>query len=125
MEVFSDVVWITNCVAVITFIGLLFTFLRVKDKSYGLYIIIILNVSYMLYSLLDICRSLLVDKVNEVHISDFVSRWIYDFGLFWSAAFSIFTYTLLKDPMQFFDYKKFMIRALLCCTLLASIYPIM
>ena len=123
-EDFSYVVLVTNCIAIIAFIGFLITLFCVKDKSYGLYIIMILNVSYMLYSLLDIYRAILINSENEVHISDFISRWIYDFGLFWAASFSIFTYTLMKDPMQFFDYKKFMIKAFLGCMMMASVYPL-
>ena len=121
---FKLIVWIISYTDILAFIIFLYTFLRKKDKNYGLLIIIILNFSYLLWSIVNVLAvKLALDDWNPSLVFG-LYYGIANFSLCWSAAFAVFTYFVLKSR-TLFVFKRFMILSFLICLGVSSIYPIL
>jgi len=97
--------------------------LRQKEKNYGLFMIIILNMSYFLNGLYEITRPFFESNREVVLVLDLVSRGNYDFGMFWAAAFACFTHLVLNSR-TYFNFRLFVTISLVLCLAAATIFPL-
>jgi len=112
-----------NYILIFIFVVFLLRFLRIKEKTYGLLMMIILNVCYLLWPILQSIAKYVVH-------SEFLARFmlsldlaIFSFALFWSASFAIFTYSVLSSK-KIFDFKRFMKLAFLISFLFSLLVPV-
>jgi len=120
----SIIVWGISCFDIAAFAIFLYGFLRIRDRNYGVMIIIILNISYLLWSILNVLAARLASKEWNPKFIFGLYYGISNFSLCWSAAFAIFTYFVLKSR-RLFIFKRFMTFSFLICLVLSSIFPIM
>jgi len=114
---------ILNYILIFIFVVFLFTFLRIKEKNYGLLMMIILNVCYLIYPLLQTITPYVIYSEFLARFMLSLSSAIYIFALFWSASFAIFTYSVLRST-KIFNFKRFMKLAFLVSFLFSLLHPI-
>jgi len=107
------------------YIVFLINFLSSKNKNYGSYYIIIFNVGFLFYSVLQTFKYEIVTSQLTADLFEVFVNLLFYFSMFWSCAFSIYTYNLLKDLSAYFNHRRFFIISIIVCLLLASLLPFM
>lgn len=115
--------YVLDIIVTLAFCVFLIGFLRQKDKTYGLYIIIILNLAYLSSGFYEIIRPFLRTKAQVLEMVDLTFRGIYDFSMYWAAAFACFTHLVLNSRTDFY-FKRFMAVSLLLCSAVSAAFPL-
>ncbi len=116
--------WVTNTLVIVASVFFLAKFYTLNSKNYGLYMILILNLIDLTFSLSNI---IVINFVKSQEIQDSFSLFgpaLYRFSLFWSTAIAYFVFLVVRRR-SIFDPKRFIIKALLLCLFLASLVLIM
>jgi len=102
------------CIAVAS-LAFIYSFSRIRQKNYGVYMVLILAISDLLFPIMSAFLVLLPNDQDEV-VSAFASltTGVYMFGLLWSTNIAIFVYVIYnyKKP---FNPRLFLIHSFLCC----------
>jgi len=117
---------IINAVTTIGFCVFLFSFLRLRDKNYGLIMILILSFSDISYPFMDILTALWVKNKLSITVLGPIAFSIMGFNYYWIAAFALYTYSLLNSikKSKAFHHKRFICIALVICLMLSSAFPL-
>jgi len=119
--------YVVSCLNILITIFLLVflvRFLKEKSKSYGNYMIIILNCAYILFCLMDLFMPLVVSETNFVlRVYDLVENGLFNFISLWSTFFAIYTFTILQDISKAFNHSRIIAIALPSCAVTACILP--
>ncbi len=115
----ANVALVINTVSIITFLVFLWSFLRIPDKNVGFYMILILTVSDLCFPIVKILTILFVGPTIPVSILGPITIGIEAFKLYWTAAFSLFTFLVYRSFLQMkaFNFMAFLFIALFCCVL--------
>jgi len=120
------VVSFLNILITIFLLVFLVGFLKEKNKSYGNYMIIILNCVYILFCLMDLFMPLMVSDTNFVlRVYDLVENGLFNFISLWSTFFAIYTFTILQDISKPFNHSRIIAIALPSCVLTACMLPLL
>jgi len=121
----SRIVLVIDIITIISLLSFLRSFLSTKEKNYGLYMILILNISDLAYPITNLLTIFLSKNPQNLKIIGPMVVSIYSFFVVWSAAFAIYTYMLLKSIHQgsFFNYKCFMFLAITISLFFAILFP--
>ena len=115
--------YVLDIFVTLTFFVFLIGFLRQRDKTYGLYIIIILNLAYLMSGIYETIRPFLKTQSQIIELVDLTFRGIYDFSMYWAAAFACFTHLVLNSRTHFY-FKRFMAISLLLSSAAAAAFPL-
>jgi len=98
----------------------IYRFIRFRREEYGVYMILLPNIAYIIYSVMDFYSR---DSTHQIHLMIFKAPVVH-FSMYWSAAFGFFTYYVLKMPRPPTFVKRFILIFLLGCLLLAIIFGV-
>lgn len=107
--------YITDFFIAIASIVFIFSFSRIRQKNYGVYMILILAISDLLFPIMSACLVILPNTQDQiVYALASLTAGVYEFGLLWSTNIAIFVYViyLYKKP---FNPRLFLIHSFLCC----------
>lgn len=74
----------------------LYSFIKLSDKNYGLYMILILNISDLIYPVMNLLVTICVKSQFSANIFAAFSEFLFGFGLYWSTFIAILIYTVLN-----------------------------
>ena len=120
-KVFS---WISTIITILAVLFFLWSFFRLKEKSYSQYMILILTIADFGYPLKITFDYYFVRDITSAYIMTYFGIYIYRWSLYWSAIIGIFTHKLLTQDFTF-NPKRFMIKAIVWCTILSAAAPLM
>ena len=99
-------------------------FLRIKERSYDLFMMIILNISCLLWPILRRITPFFVHSQFSAQFMISLASATYTFSLFWAASFAMFTYSVLNSTTKIFNCKRFIKGSFLVSLGVALLYPI-
>ncbi len=115
---------VLNVLCVLVSTVFIILYFRLPEKTYGLNIIFILNLSYLANAIFSLCAQFLVHgEANRAITFLALTRFFTNFSLFWSATFAFFTYSVITSK-TLFKFKKFIYSSLVMCLALATVYPL-
>jgi len=122
-DIYEIEAWVSNIIIIIASFIFLSKFIALKGKNYGLYMILILNVSDLTFPLTNIIQ-LFVDNPTVETILSSMGPAIYRFSLYWSTAIALFVYLVVQGE-RLFNPKIFVIWAMVVCTLFSLFYSLL
>ena len=114
--------WATNLLIIFFASIVLLRFTKLRDKTAGLYMILILTISDLLFPLMNILTIQFVNSFQSAVIFGSISSFINRFSLYWSAAIAIYTYQILTS--RNFDENKFIKKSLIVCCSVVAAFPL-
>jgi len=126
----APIVLAINFLTIAIFMAFLLHFIRIKERTYTHYFLVILNIADLFYPILNtitVWSVAYAEKSLNARFFGPLVLSIYSFSMHWSAAFAIYTYFLYKsiEHCQKFNYTKFIGTAFGVCIFLSSFFPIM
>ena len=120
---FKAITWIINTLIVGSTLIFLFHFIRLRTKSTGMYMILVLTLSDLSFPLMNMITNFVVGtgEINENALY-ITAVGMYRFSLYWSTAIAVFSYLILAENM-IFTGKKFLLYSLLICGILSLFCP--
>lgn len=115
---------VINVFIILTSLIIFYKFFKTREKTYGLYMLLILAISDFLFPITDILTIIpITDQQSATFLKPLASS-LFEFSLCWSAAISLFTYKILnyRDP---FDHKQYTIRAFFACVAYTILFIIL
>lgn len=112
---------ITDLLIALNSIVLLTKFAKLPEKIFGLYMMAFLLIIDLTFPLMTMLTAIFTVQ-DKVYLIFGVS--IYRFSLYWSTAIAIFTYLILVKGKTVVK-KAFTNRALMCCSVLSLLCPLM
>jgi len=129
--------WISLSFSILIFLVFFFyltRFLKLQDRNYGFYMILVLCLSDICYPLISLFTiGIGQDNTEEyAYIIGPIAMAINGFNIYWTAVLSIYTYLVIKSTINLslkskkgFSYTKFSLAAGGISLLLTSIFPIL
>jgi len=126
----APIVLAINFITIAVFLVFLRNFIRIKEKIYTHYFLLILNISALLYPIINTITVFNVAYTNHSPNSRLFGPLVmavFSFNMHWSAGFAIYTYLLYRSIQQCrnFNYNKFITLALATCVFLSTFFPLM
>ena len=107
--------YITDFFIAIASLAFIYSFSRVRQKNYGVYMILILAISNLLFPLMSACLLILPTSQDKIVFAlAALSAGVFGFGLLWSTNIAIFVFWIFnyKKP---FNPRLFLIHSFICC----------
>ena len=120
-KVFS---WISTIITILAVLFFLWSFFRLKEKSYSQYMILILTIADFGYPLKITLDYYFVRDLPSAYIMSYFGTYVYRWSLYWSATIGIFTYKLLTQD-HIFNPKRFIIKAVIWCSIFSASAPLL
>jgi len=115
--------YIIDFLILISSLVFIISFLKMRDTNHGVYMILILSISDILFPLLNLYLKLF-DAKGAINIVAPASAGIYQFGLLWSTSIAIFVFVIFKYKNPF-NPRLFFIHSFLSCIVVSMIVVIM
>jgi len=119
-DIYTMEAWISNIIIIAASFIFLSKFTALKQKNYGLYMILILAIADLTFPLTNIIQ-LFVHNPTIENILNSLGLTIYQFSLYWSMVIAFFVYLVVKGE-SLFNPKIFISRALVLCTLFSLFF---
>ena len=119
---FQITFWLINALITITSFLFVFSFCRLKEKSIGLYMILILTLSDFSFPLMNMITVMIEINKEWDHILYIVAVVLFCFSLYWSTVIAVFSYKILAVK-KIFDSSGFLRKSLLYCAILCMFCP--
>ena len=116
--------WLTNIFITIASFLFIRSFCQVREKSTGLYMILILTLSDFAFLVLNIVTILLEKNEQWDNILYYTTGIIFCFSLYWAAAIAVFSYKILTATRSF-NSGGFLKKALLAVGALTMYCPLL
>ena len=121
--IINTMIWTLNVLIIAATTIFLVNFTKMSRKNLGLYMILTLNLFCWVYTFSDIFQLFFTWRLLARQIAESIKYFVFEFSLFWTAAFAIFSYNVLEGAKSGFDQKRFFVIALVSCILLSLGYP--
>jgi len=104
----------------------LLSFLKNRERNYGMVMILILTLSDLGYPFMHIFTILWVKFGLNLNLLGPIALTINCFNLYWTAALALYAHLLFKSIMdsRVFHYKRFIYSALFICLALSLAFPL-
>ena len=112
--------WVSDGMVLLGSIAFFYTFARIKQKNYSLYIILALNISNFILALVNPFVRFIVKNYADAVIVTCTTSALYQFGLYCSTALSIFIYKAIQSRVDF-NPLKFLGISLTICGLISCL----
>ena len=120
-DILRIIAWTANILTIIVSFIFLICFYRIKGKTAGLYLVLVLSLSDLTYPLLNALTMFFVNGQTAAVVFSAVGVSIYHFSLFWSTVMAIFCYFVL-DYRRSVNIKAFVTSSVLCCSAVAIMF---
>lgn len=90
----------------------LYSYIRLPEKNYGLYMILVLNISDLIYPVMNLLVTICVKSQLSANLFAGFSQFLFGFGLYWSMFIAVLIYTVL-NWRAIVNPKLFMVTAFL------------
>ena len=115
--------YIINALILIFSLFFIISFLKLRETNHGVYMILILSISDILFPLLNLYLKLF-DGKGAINVVAPASAGIYQFGLLWSTSIAVFVFVIFKYKKPF-NPKLFLVHSFLACAAVSSIVVIL
>lgn len=115
--------WVTDLITAVCALKFLYSFRNLKERTPGLYMVLILSISDLAYPITNMFRLTFQNGLN----GDFfypLAVYIYRFSLYWSTIIAVFTYFVIAKKKTF-DPDRFIIRGAILCLCASLLCPLM
>lgn len=111
---------------ILIFSVFLFSFLRNRERNYGIVMILILTISDLGYPLMHIITMIWVRFGLNINVLGPIALTVNCFNLYWTAALALYTYLLFNSIIEskVFHYKRFIYSALFVCLIWSLAFPL-
>ena len=116
---YTIIVWLLNGLIFLTMLTFLWRFSENRGKEVGLYMTLIPNFAYLIYSCLDILTE--ETDFSETRFEmQAIKAAVAHFSVYWSASFGLFTRFNAIAPRSSQFMVRYMVTSLIICFLIAS-----
>jgi len=112
-----------DIIITIAFVCFIWSYFKVKEKTYGLYMILILNICDFIFPIINLLAVPIVRDEASACIFTGFSSGIYHFSLYWTTSIAVFLLLVVKYKRTF-NPKKFMTLAALISLIVSLVYPV-
>ena len=103
---------------------LMISFSRLPKKAFGLYMIIVLNICALLFSLIGMMSMLFLTSDITAIIFGELEMATYNFALYWSTSIAILVYVIIKTRKSY-DPTKLILYTVLSCLAFVGLFVIL
>ncbi len=121
LEISDLIIGSITMIAAITFFC---SFMKLKERTHGQYMILVLCVVDLIYPIMNILTTIFVRSEDSAAVFGCLGIYIFRFSLYFSTAISIFAYFILQQK-QSFDPYRFRRYSVIICVILALFCPTM
>ena len=123
ITIFKGTTWTINFLIIVSTAIFFVHFIRLRAKSIGMYMILVLTLSDLSFPLMNMITNFIVGTGEIYEKSLYITAVaMYRFSLYWSTALAIFSYLILGQMLTF-NGKKFLLYSLLICAICAFFCP--
>jgi len=116
--IFSIEAGFFNFVILIASMLFLYRFWRIEQKNYGLYMILVLNITDLAFVAVNFLSQIFMDDAAVSNFFGALGPPIFRFSLYWSASMAYFIYLVIYDQ-KLFSPKAFFLKSLFWCIILS------
>lgn len=116
--------WTLDCFTILISFAFLYIFLKIKDKTTGHYMVIVLTIADLLLHFQSMLILIFLPLQSDPSTWVFINLALYRFTLYWSTLIAIFIYLIIKQKKAF-NPKKFLGVGFVACIVLACAFSLM